>query len=400
MPKLRMFPFDEVTKNSKVAIYGSGVIFDEFLSQVNALNYCEIIWVIDKKISGKYKEPTNNILFCSPDEMDWSQPEHIIIASIEYTAEIENELFHRKGNLDNVISLSTKNIVDIKLDYQDEVAQQQRKVIERGNIYFKRCPELIVSLTSIASRINTVHLVIESLMQQSINADSIILWLGDDVLPNGELSISDLPAELIDRIPRGLDIKVCKDIKSYKKLIPALQAFNDAIIVTVDDDILFPSDWLEKLYVAHIKEPNVIHCHQGYQIGISTDNCLIPYSEWKMGDSISGNASEFIFPIGCGGVLYPPKVFHKDIMNVDLALSLCPTGDDIWFKSMSLINNIKAKILPNRMKNLNYVCGTQNTALWKHNLQKGKNDVTPNDDQIKAVFEHYDLFRFLISNKL
>jgi hypothetical protein len=119
-----------------------------------------------------------------------------------------------------------------------------------------------------------------------------------------------------------------------------------------------------------------------------------------MGDSISGNASEFIFPIGCGGVLYPPKVFHKDIMNVDLALSLCPTGDDIWFKSMSLINNIKAKILPNRMKNLNYVCGTQNTALWKHNLQKGKNDVTPNDDQIKAVFEHYDLFRFLISNKL
>lgn len=391
MSKFRIFPFDKIKKGANVAIYGAGIIFDEYVSQVNALNYCNILWVIDKKISGKYKDPTDNILHCSPDEMDWHLPDYIIIASIKYTAEIENEISLRKGNLDKVIAISDANIINIRGDYQGDILQQQRKIIEYGNIDVRRTPALIVSLTSIPSRINTVNLVIESLLQQSIKADSIILWLGEDVLPNGELSIPKLPKELINIIPRGLEIKICKDIKSYKKLIPALQAYNDAIIVTVDDDILFPSDWLEKLYIAYQKEPNTIHCHQGYRISIDRDLRLLPYSEWDSGDSICGDGSEFILPIGCGGVLYPPMALHENVVDIDMAMSLCPTGDDIWFKAMSLMNNKKSKVLSNRMKTLNYVYGTQNTSLCEHNLHNDDHGLSPNDYQIKAVFECYGL---------
>ena len=263
--------------------------------------------------------------------MDWHQPDHIIIASIEFCAEIENEILLRKGDLDNVISLSDVNIVDLKFDYQSDIQQQQRHLIEYGNIVSNRTPALIVSLTSITSRINTVHLVIECLMQQTIKPDAIVLWLGEDVLPEGESSISKLPKALINRRSRGLQIRACQDIGSYKKLIPAVEAFHKDVIVTVDDDILVPSDWLEKLYIAYQKEPDVIHCHQGYSITMNNSKSLLPYSEWEKGDNICNYASPFIFPIGCGGVLYPPNSLHKDVLNIETAMSLCPTGDDIWF---------------------------------------------------------------------
>lgn len=387
-----MFPFDKVAKNSNVAIYGSGMIFDEFLAQINALAYCNVLWVIDKKISNKYKDPINNISYCSPDEMDWSTPDYIVIASIEYATEIKNEIFRRDGSLDKVVSLNSTNIANITADYQEDVLHQQRKIIEHGNVYIRRNPALIVSLTSIPSRIDTVHLVIESLMQQSLKADSIVLWLGEDVLPHGELGISNLPKKLIDIIPKGLEIKACKDIKSYKKLIPALQAFNDAIIVTVDDDVLFPSDWLEKLYIAYQKEPDVIHCHQGHRIGIGRDKCLLPYSQWERSDNVCDNASVFILPVGCGGVLYPPQTLHKDVMDFDMATLLCPTGDDIWFKAMSLKNGVKSKVVPNGMKIFDSIHGTQDISLCEHNLCEDENGVSPNDHQIKAVFEYYNLF--------
>ncbi len=394
MPKLRIFPFDAVTKGSNIAIYGSGVIFEEFLSQVEALNYCHILWVIDRKISESYTDSNRNIRYCSPDEMDWNLPDYIVIASIEYAIEIQKEIFFRKGDLDKVISIEGSNVVNIKADYKEDL-DQQRKLIETGNIYIERSPALIVSLTSIPSRIDTVHMVIESLMQQSLKADSIILWLGEDILIDGNLSIKNLPKELLDKVSKGLVIKACKDIRSYKKLIPAVQAFSDAIIVTVDDDILFPSDWLEKLYIAYQKEPDTIHCHHGHRISFDSCTKLLPYAEWGTGDDICGEASEFILPVGCGGVLYPPRTLHRDVTDLKKAMSLCPTADDIWFKSMSLINKTKSKILSNGLKTFNYVSGTQDVSLCEHNLHIDEKGFSPNDYQVKAVFEHYDLFRYL-----
>ena len=55
-------------------------------------------------------------------------------------------------------------------------------------------PKLIVSLTSFPARINTVHQVIESLLNQTKKADKIILWLAPEQFPNGE---KDLPEKLL-----------------------------------------------------------------------------------------------------------------------------------------------------------------------------------------------------------
>lgn len=120
-------------------------------------------------------------------------------------------------------------------------------------------PDLIVSLTSYPKRINTVHLVIKSLLYQSLHADKVILWLAPEQFPNKE---KDLPQDLLDLIPQGLTIDWYHDIKSYKKLIPALKKYPNSIIVTADDDNIYQKQWLEKLYNSYVKSPNDIQVHR------------------------------------------------------------------------------------------------------------------------------------------
>ena len=51
-------------------------------------------------------------------------------------------------------------------------------------------------------------------------------------------------------IKNGLEIRFVKDIGSYTKAIYAFKEFSESIIVTADDDIFYPKDWLKKLYLS------------------------------------------------------------------------------------------------------------------------------------------------------
>ena len=119
--------------------------------------------------------------------------------------------------------------------------------------------ELIISLTSWPGRIKTVHITIESLFEQSLKADKVILWLASEQFPNKE---KDLHDELQDLKNNCLEIEWYKDIRSYKKLIPTLKMYPEAIIVTADDDNIYPVMWLEKLVHSYLKYPKDIHCHR------------------------------------------------------------------------------------------------------------------------------------------
>ena len=99
----------------------------------------------------------------------------------------------------------------------------------------KHSPELIVSLTSYPTRIGTVHKTIETILCQTERPDRIILWLAPEQFPKAALG---LPRKLKRLTKYGLEIQWYHDIKSYKKLIPALHQYPDAIIVTADDNVL------------------------------------------------------------------------------------------------------------------------------------------------------------------
>ena len=106
-----------------------------------------------------------------------------------------------------------------------------------------------VSLTTYSSRIYEIYLVIESIFQQTLKPNKIILWLDED-----EFSDETIPLSLKRQQKRGLIIRYCNNMKSYKKLVPTLQLYPDDIIVTIDDDTICPSDMIERLLKAYCKD--------------------------------------------------------------------------------------------------------------------------------------------------
>ena len=217
-------------------------------------------------------------------------------------------------------------------------------------------PDIIISLTSYPARIDTVHLTIESLLNQSMKADKVILWLAPEQFPNKE---ADLPRQLLDLRERGLTIDWYHDIKSYKKLIPALKKYPDAIIVTADDDNIYRPDWLKKLYESYLKYPECIHCHRITKF----------YRDPAGFQVVAGGKDYHKAPsylnklVGLGGVLYPPHCFHKDILNEDLIKRLAPTNDDQWFWVQAALNGYKTRVVDNPNIEAHYVTGTQEFGL-------------------------------------
>jgi SAM-dependent methyltransferase len=114
--KYVLFPFDAVRPNKRIAIYGAGEIFTSFRKQIKALNYCEIAWVIDKNFTEILEPNSDNkakdAVRISPLSMPWNEPDYIVIASIAFADEIEQNIMEFKGNLDNVIKVTQCNIID------------------------------------------------------------------------------------------------------------------------------------------------------------------------------------------------------------------------------------------------------------------------------------------------
>lgn len=86
-----------------------------------------------------------------------------------------------------------------------------------------RNPGIIVSLTSFPARINMVHETIDTLLEQTLKPDKIVLWLTKNQFPNGD---KDLPSNLLRQKKFGLEIEYYEEnIKSYTKLLPSLQKY-------------------------------------------------------------------------------------------------------------------------------------------------------------------------------
>jgi hypothetical protein len=43
-----LFPFDKVKKGNRVIFYGAGLVCKDYLQQVLALNWCNILFIVDK----------------------------------------------------------------------------------------------------------------------------------------------------------------------------------------------------------------------------------------------------------------------------------------------------------------------------------------------------------------
>ena len=92
-----------------------------------------------------------------------------------------------------------------------------------------------------------------------------------------------------------------------------------------------------------------------------------------------------ILPIGAEGVLYPPRSLDPRFENENLFMELAPKADDLWFKSMSLLQGTACKLAANRYKNAIPIMGSQKSSLKHINIKKDYN--TAQWQQLVSFFE-------------
>ena len=246
--------------------------------------------------------------------------------------------------------------------------------------------DVVCSVTSYGKRVtDALPYMLYSLLGQTMMPKKVVVYLDND------WSDEKLPAILKHFQKIGVEFCYVEDIRSFKKLIPALQMYPNNPIITLDDDFYYnPSiiEWLVKEYEASDKRTVI---GSWANIPQKRNGKYLPYHEWM--DCKYGNEqSEYALFAG-NGTIYPPRIFDEEICNKDVFMNLCPTADDIWFWVMEKRLGINTKLIKgagfglhrsvNRIEEYDL---TQKGTLFYQNVTQGKNDA-----QLRAVVEYYKL---------
>lgn len=270
----------------------------------------------------------------------------------------------------------------IKLYYKITFFRFAKKLNKKED---RRKKKVIISLTSYGRRVSaTAPYTLCSLLRQSYVPDDIVLWLDTD-----NWNENNLPSSIISLQKKGITVRFCKDLKSYKKFVPAMQEYPEALIVTCDDDIYYRSNMVDRLIEEYDKDSNRIYAHRAHLITFDNDGELNKYNEWQ--EEISGFAGNLVFPTSGGGTLYSKDLLYKDCCNEDLFMKLSPKADDVWLYFMGILKGTENYVLPWKRYiyiplDVFYQTFHSGSNLSSDNCKESMNDV-----QFKQVMNYYNI---------
>ena len=216
-----------------------------------------------------------------------------------------------------------KNIEDVK--YYDDKYCKIPKV--GGN------RKVVISMTTIPSRINRLKPTITSLLDSSKRVDKIYLNIPKISckgvlyhIPNWLKSLKNIEINYIE-----------KDFGPATKLIPILRKENKkTIIIVIDDDVIYGTkmveNYIKTFYLRGKKEALTI-------FGSNIENGEI-CEEWPGFVSYRGGTYVSILK-GHDSFLVTPEMFSSNVFNFDIAPKECFWVDDIWFSGWLKYNNVK-----------------------------------------------------------
>lgn len=284
--------------------------------------------------------------------------------------------FIRSRFLDDELSSLTQEDIDNMRIY---VMYESIKKHSYEEMLALRSRNITVSLTSYPGRISYVHSVIENIAAQTLKPKRVLLWLAKPQFPNGN---DDLPQNLLDCVNRGeVEVRWCdEDLRSHKKYFYTMQEYPDDIVITVDDDLVYPSDMIFNLYQSYLAFPDCVSGMRVHVIGLDRKNKkIIDYSNWmKQYDRYILIPSTQFFATTGAGCLFPPGSVDSHAFNKEKIFEICPFADDIWINFMVLAKGVKT-VCAVRNFGLRY-SAPQEDSLYNYNSANSKNE-----EQFNAV---------------
>jgi hypothetical protein len=250
----------------------------------------------------------------------------------------------------------------------------------RGSVLDPSGP--VLSLTTHSYRLERVFYAIESIANGRRKPSQINLWITD------EESYLHPPSTLQRLKLRGLEIHLTEDLGPHTKYYPYVNRENefDLPLVTADDDVIYPREWLQELIAGYEGNSSAIHCFRAHRMRMTdTPNTrLLPYNSWTPCENKHPSHLNFITAVS--GVIYPPdylkylKQFGKAFMQC------CPTSDDIWLTVIALRGGFKIAQLKDNSEGFTTIPKTQMKRLFDFNVLLGGNQI-----QLMRTFSEVDL---------
>lgn len=248
--------------------------------------------------------------------------------------------------------------------------------------------EVVVSMTSFPQAITFAVQSLLSILRGSLLPDRLILYL-----TYSQFGKAGIPPEL-KRLQEEYPIfeirNYDRDIRSYRKLIPAIIDFPDAVIVTVDDDVIYHKHMLSDLLKLHSQIPDAVLAHRAKQIKLGA-----PYRKWKkyrwyhfLFKRIHKDFN--ILQTGVGGVLYPPRSLKPEMTDAELFMAMAPTCDDIWLWAAAVANGVPVVPVPFGHNKPHGLKKPKELSLKTINF-KGNDD--HNTQALNDVIEHYPIIK-------
>ncbi|MFJ5444681.1 hypothetical protein ACIKP9_00410 [Methylobacillus methanolivorans] len=277
---------------------------------------------------------------------------------------IKNSVLNSIHNIHSIFALCALNF----RNYSDNVLSND--------------PNIIVSLTSFHKRFDQLHLTIRSILTQKFSAPYSVHL----ILSKADIDIAGgVPKEIMALEKYGLKIIVVnEDLRSYKKLHYTLKDYPEKIIVTADDDVLYPKNWLTGLYEKWRKYPSCVVCYRGHFLAFKKSGEFYPYAQlMKNPMKLKRSTPSFaLMPTGVSGVLYPPGLLSDFATREELFTEYAPFADDIWYKLSSLATDTKCVQVKFYNVHFPHLRGSQDNALNKMNVAQSLND-----EQLKKCYK-------------
>lgn len=134
---------------------------------------------------------------------------------------------------------------------------------------------------------------------------------------------------------RDMGVEVIWDngnVKSHKKLMPAIKKYPDSPIIVVDDDMLQKDGWLQTFIDDHIAHPHdIIYGQSGSVVEIHADRIVEGIAQ-RGNYTKPGTVTFNVKPAnGSAGTLYPANTFTDPrFFDRSLYMRLSPTSDETW----------------------------------------------------------------------
>ncbi len=242
-------------------------------------------------------------------------------------------------------------------------------------------PGLVASFSTTPLRINRIWPTLNSLLQQTMLPEKILLWL-PKYYQRFKTSIHNLPPFLVNH-PLIEVNWIEKDYGPATKLLPALQALKgtNSSIIVFDDDRLYHPKVFEQLLTYARRFPEDAVTYIGSDV---VDGKRIKYTRSK-------TLKQVDVLHGYGSYLVKPHFFNDDIFRHPNALDCAFFQDDVWISGCLKQSNTTITMLPHTFVEAHQNLFLQNWLGGQKALCRQENKTNENFLKTWAYFNEKDI---------